>query len=167
MRQALPDVPASVTVITSAQITKFGINSLPEALRLVPGMEVTRTSGHDWRISYHGTNILTPRRMNVLVDGVSVYRPGYSRVFWQQLPVALADIDRMEVTRGPNSASYGPNSMVAIVNIITKHPKDIEQALMSTTVGANDIAAANVRMKASVGSTTLRVSANSEHDGVL
>lgn len=76
LRQALPDVPASVTVITSAQMARLGINSVAEALRLVPGMELTRAGGHDWRISYHGTNILTPRRMNVLVDGVSVYRPG-------------------------------------------------------------------------------------------
>lgn len=165
LRQALPDVPASVTVITSAQISRLGINSVAEALRLVPGMELTRAGGHDWRIGYHGTNIFTPRRMNVLVDGVSVYRPGYSRVFWQQLPVALADIDRIEVTRGPNSASYGPNSMVAIVNIITKHPKDIEHGLVSATAGSNDIAAATVRMKASLGSTTLRVTASAEHDG--
>ena len=96
LRQALPDVPASVTIITSAQIARLGINSVAEALRLVPGMELTRAAGHDWRISYHGTNILTPRRMNVLVDGVSFHRPGYSRVFWQQLPVTLADIDRID-----------------------------------------------------------------------
>lgn len=165
LRQALPDVPASVTVITSTQIARLGISSVAEALRLVPGMELTQAGGHDWRISYHGTNILSPRRMNVLVDGVSVYRPGYSRVFWQQLPVALADIDRIEVTRGPNSASYGPNSMMAIVNIITKHPKDVERGLVSATAGSNDIAAATARTKASLGRTTLRVSASTDHDG--
>jgi iron complex outermembrane receptor protein len=165
LRQALPDVPASVTVITSAQMARLGINSIAEALRLVPGMELTRASGADWRIGYHGTNILTPRRMNVLVDGVSMYRPAYSRVLWQQFPIAIADVDRIEVTRGSNSASYGPNSMLAIVNIITKHPKDVEHTLVSVVAGSNDIAAATLRMKRVWGSTVVRVSANAEHDG--
>jgi iron complex outermembrane recepter protein len=165
LRQALPDVPASVTVITSAMLARLGITSVPEALRLVPGMEITRAGGHDWRIGYHGTNILTPRRMNVLIDGVSMYRPGYSRVFWQQLPVAIADIDRIEVTRGPNSASYGPNSMVAIVNIITKHPKDVESGLVSVAAGSNRVASGAARTRIAFGSTSLRITADVERDG--
>lgn len=165
LRQALPDVPASVTVITSAQLVRLGITSISEALRLVPGMEVTRASGHDWRISYHGTNILTPRRMNVLVDGVSMYRPAYSRVLWQQFPITLIDVDRIEVTRGSNSASYGPNSMLAIVNIITKHPKDVERGLVSVGAGSNEVAAATVRLRKAWGRTALRVTASAEHDG--
>ena len=165
LRQALPDVPASVTVITPAQMARLGIHSIPEALRLVPGMELTRASGHDWRIGYHGTNILTPRRMNVLVDGVSMYRPAYSRVLWQQFPIALSDVDRIEVTRGSNSASYGPNSMLAIVNIITKHPKDVERGLVSLGAGSNDVGNATVRLKQSWGSTALRLTASLDHDG--
>lgn len=124
LRQSLHDVPASVTVITAAAMRDLGISSLPEALRLVPGMAVVHATGPDYQISYHGTNGLSPRRMNVLIDGISVYRPAFSEVIWSQLPVAIDDIERIEITRGPSSAAYGPNSMLAVVNIITKQPSD-------------------------------------------
>src|SRR5450631_1091826 len=71
LRQSLADVPASVTIISSETLRRFGIRSVPDALRLVPGMAVTQATGPDYRISYHGTNILSPRRMNVLIDGIS------------------------------------------------------------------------------------------------
>lgn len=165
LRQPLPDVPASVTIITAEQLRAYGITSVVEALRLVPGMAVTHASGNDWRVGYHGTNILTPRRMNVLIDGISVYRPGFARVFWQQLPVALPDIERIEVTRGPNSAAYGPNSMLAIVNIITRHPKDVERGHADLVAGSNGLANASVRLGATIGNTRLRMTASADRDG--
>lgn len=164
LRQALQDVPASVTIITADTISRFGIMNIPDALRLVPGMEITQPSGNDYRINYHGTNILTPRRMNVLVDGVSVYQPAFARVDWRNLPVAIDDVARIEVTRGPDSAAYGPNSMLAIINIITKHPDDVERVMLSTTVGSNGTHAATARLAAVVGPTSLRLTANTDHD---
>jgi len=65
LRQSIADVPASVTVITAETIRAYGITSVPDALRLVPGMAITQTLGNDYRINYHGSNILVPRRMNV------------------------------------------------------------------------------------------------------
>lgn len=165
LRQAMPDVPASITIITADTIRKYGLTSVVEALRLVPGMEVIRVSGNDYRVSYHGTNILTPHRMNVLVDGISVYRPAYSRVFWSQLPIAMDDIDRIEVTRSPNSASYGPNSMLAIINIISKHPNDIERGLVSTTVGSTGLANGTFRFGIAGDDTAIRVTVSGERDG--
>jgi outer membrane cobalamin receptor len=79
----------------------------------------------DYRVNYHGTNVLVPRRMNVLIDGVSVYQPLFARVDWTSLPIVIDDIDRIEVTRGSNSAAYGPNSLLAIINIISRHPRDV------------------------------------------
>lgn len=124
LRQGRLEVPAAVTVITSDQIRDLGIRTVAEALRLVPGMAITLPSAGDWRIAYHGANLNQPRRMNVLVDGVSVYRPGLARVDWSLLPVAIQDIERIEVTRGPNSAAYGPNSYLAVVNIMTRAPRE-------------------------------------------
>ena len=135
LRQSIADVPGSVTVIAADMLKKFGIRSVPEALRLVLGMMVTQISAGDYRINYHGTNITAPRRMNVLIDGRSVYRPAFARVEWPALPVSIDDIERIEITRGPNSASYGPNSMLAIINIITNHPKAVEGGTLSTTAG--------------------------------
>lgn len=72
LRQSLVDVPNSVTILTAKMMKQFGITSIPEALRLVPGMAVTQMTGHDYRINYHGTHVLVPRRMNILVDGVAI-----------------------------------------------------------------------------------------------
>lgn len=120
LRQSVAELPAAVTVITAAMISDHGLRSLPEALRLVPGMIVTQVNGNDYRVNYHGGNILIPRRINVMIDGISVYRPGLARVDWSTIPVVMSDIERIEVTRGPASAAYGPNSMTAVVNVITK-----------------------------------------------
>lgn len=164
LRQSVADVPASVTIITAEMIRQYGITSVPDALRLVPGMAVAHATGNDYRINYHGTNILDPRRMNVLVDGISVYRPALSKVDWKALPVAIEDIDRIEVTRGPNSAAYGRNSMLAVVNIITKHPSDVERAMVSTTVGSVNTRNVTARLASTLGSTALRVSLTAEND---
>ena len=164
LRQSLADVPASVTVITAEMIREFGILSIPEALRLVPGMAITQASGNDIRMNYHGTNILVPRRMNVLIDGLSVYRPAFARVDWKELPVAIEDVERIEVTRSPNSAAYGPNSMLAVVNIITKHPDDVERAMVSATVGSLDTRNVTARLATKIGDTSAYVTFNHEQD---
>lgn len=125
-----------MTVITAETIQRYGISSIPDALRLVPGMAITQASGDDYRINYHGSNILVPRRMNVLIDGVSVYRPALSRVDWGMLPITIEEVARIEVTRGPNSASYGANSMLAIINIITKKPSQSTGTTVSGGYGS-------------------------------
>lgn len=164
LRQSLADVPASVTVISAETMRRYGVRSVVDALRLVPGMAVTEVSGNDARINYHGTNVLVPRRMNVLIDGVSVYRPGIAQVDWSTLPVAMVDIERIEVTRGPDSAAYGPNSLLAIVNIITKHPKDIEDAWGSIGLGSSDRVELTARTALKFGDTRLRLTAERQRD---
>lgn len=165
LKQSLADVPASVTVVTADMIQTLGITSIIEALRLVPGIEITQVTGNDYRVNYHGTNIFNPRRLNVLVDGLSVYQPAYARVMWTQLPVSIDDVQRIEVTRGPNSAAYGPNSMMAIVNIITKHPRDVERGLASLEVGSLGKVLATARVAAHWGDTSVRLTVESEKNG--
>ena len=164
LRQSLQDVPASVTVITAEMLRKFGVLSIADALRLVPGMAISQPSGNDYRINYHGTNLLTPRRMNVLVDGVSVYQPAFARVDWANLPIAIEDVDRIEVTRGPDSASYGPNSMLAVINIISKHPSDVERGTVAATFGSKGNLGVTARLAGTLGSTALRLTLNKERD---
>jgi iron complex outermembrane receptor protein len=165
LRQSLADVPASVTVITAEMLHRYGITSIPDALRLVPGMAVTQVTGNDYRINYHGTNILVPRRMNVLIDGMSVYRPALARVDWKELPVAIDDVDRIEVTRGPNSASYGANSMLAIVNIITKHPKEAEGTTLMGMAGSLQTVEGMARYGGKLSeSTSYRLTLDRQHD---
>lgn len=154
LRQSIADTPASVTVITADMLAKFGITSIPEALRLVPGMAVMQLTNNDYRINYQGTNIYAPRRMNVLIDGMSVYQPAFAFVNWTALPVSMEDIQRIEVTRGPNSASYGPNSMLAIINIITKEPKSVEGSQVTISGGTNDTASVSARYAAKPNENT-------------
>lgn len=161
LRQSLADVPASVTVITAETIKRYGINNIPDALRLVPGMAVTKSSGDEYRINYHGTGVVSPRRMNVLIDGVSVYRPSFSRVEWVSLPVAIEDVDRIEVTRGPDSASYGPNSMMAVINILTKRPRDVERFMASVEAASHNMVESTMRLANKLGNSThVSVTAN-------
>ena len=140
LQQSISDVPASVTVITADMISNLGIKNIPDALRLVPGMAVTQISGNDYRINYHGTNILVPRRMNVLLDGVSIYGLSIARVDWTSLPVPIEDIERIEVTRGSDSAAYGANSMLAVINIKTKSPKENNTNMLRVFGGSDDTA---------------------------
>lgn len=162
LKQSLQDAPASVTVITAEQLRRLNIEHVWDALRLVPGMEVTESTANRVLVNYHGTNIRNPRRMNVLIDGMSVYRPGFSEIYWGQLPVVIEDIERIEVTRGPNSAAYGPNSMMAIVNIITKHPGDVPKASGSVMRAGGGEYRGHVRLATTLGDTALHVSASSE-----
>lgn len=166
LRQSLADVPASVTIITSEMISKYGIRSIPDALRLVPGMAVTQITGNDYRINYHGTNILVPRRMNVLLDGMSVYGLHISRVDWRLLPAAIEDIERIEITRGSNSAAYGSNSMLAVINVITKHPHEVEGTTLSATAGSLNTATGMVRYGGTLGeATAYRITFERDTDG--
>lgn len=158
--QSLSDVPASVTVVTAEMLRLFGVRSIPDALRLVPGMAVTHATGPDYHISYHGTNTLSPRRMNVLIDGVSVYRPAFSEVVWSQLPVSMDEVDRIEVTRGPSSATYGPNSMLAVVNIITRNAADVGRLRASATVGRRAGDDVGVQLSVHRGSVAVSIAAS-------
>lgn len=164
LRQSLGDVPASVTIITADTIRRYGITRIEEALRLVPGMVVSRATGNEYKINYHGTDSSSPRRLNVLIDGVSAYRPGFSRVEWPLLPVALEDVDRIEVTRGPNSAAYGPNSMMAVINILTKHPKDVDKGMAAISAGSHYAHGTTARLATKLGDTHLYATADKQRD---
>lgn len=123
MKQSISDTPAAVTVIHAKDLKRLGIFTVPEAMRLVPGMSVVRKSGGEYAINYHGGDLAQPRKIQVLVDGVEQYRQAFSYVDWSSLPVTLDRIDRIEVTRSPASSTYGANSFSAVVNILTTPPE--------------------------------------------
>lgn len=125
LSQRVNDAPAAVTVIDSDTIRASGAADLTDLFRLVPGMYVGYNAGFMHTVnpvvSYHGMSDAYARNMQVLVDGRSVYSPLYGGVSWSDLPLTIEDIDRIEVTRGPNSASHGANSFLGIINIVTRH----------------------------------------------
>ncbi len=164
LKQSLFEVPAAVTVISAEMIRTYGIRSVFDAMKLVPGMAVTHATGNDVRVGYHGTNILVPRRMTLLLDGVSMYRPGLSRIDWKELPVAIEDIERIEVTRGANSAAYGPNAMMAVVNVITRHAADAKSLGAVATIGSDRSYSAYAGVGETFGQLHARASISTDHD---
>lgn len=164
LRQSLADTPASVTIIDRQMIEQTGVREIPELLRLVPGMVVGYESSSEAFVSQHGTSADLARRMQVLVDGRSVYQPLLASVDWVGLPLELDDIERIEVTRGPNSAAYGVNSFLGVVNIITRHPADSVGGDASAIVGENGIEDHRVRLGRRTGEVDWRLTASTRSD---
>lgn len=138
--QPVDEAPAAVTVIDRQMIRDSGAWDLAEVFRLVPGMFVayhaSRTYMTESLVSYHGLMSETmSSRMQVLVDGRSVYSPLFGGVIWNDIPVVLDDIERIEVVRGPDSASYGANSFMGVINIITRHSADEQGKMVSLSAG--------------------------------
>lgn len=119
LQQAPTAIPGSMTVIDRALIKASAARTIPEVLRLVPGIQVVNTSGYNASVNYHGGDPNHSRRMQVMIDGRSVLRAGISNVDWADLPISVEDIERIEVFRGPNTVSYGSNALFGVVNIIT------------------------------------------------
>ncbi|MGQ0740989.1 MAG: TonB-dependent receptor plug domain-containing protein [Alphaproteobacteria bacterium] len=121
-RSPLQEAPASVYVVTGEEIRRSGANSVPEALRLAPNLQVARLNAATYAITARGFNheTATANKLLVLIDGRTVYTPLYSGVFWDTQSVMLADIDRIEVISGPGGALWGTNAVNGVINIITR-----------------------------------------------
>jgi iron complex outermembrane receptor protein len=135
---SLEDSPAAVTVVTQDDIRRFGITSIPDALRLVPGMDVAQVNSHEWAVSVRGFNGEFANKLLVMVDGRSVYTTAFGGVVWGMQDVVMEDLDRIEVIRGPGGSLWGANAVNGVINIITKSAKDTQGGLISTTVGTED-----------------------------
>ena len=106
MPQRIDDAPGAVTLFTREDIERLGYRRLPQLLRLVPGMNIMSDTGHSPALFYHGLGTLNPNRMQVLIDGRSVYSPYlYGYVDWDALPLTMDEIERIEVVRGSNAAT--------------------------------------------------------------
>jgi iron complex outermembrane recepter protein len=130
--QRLLDTPAAIYVITQEDIRHSGMTSIPELLRLVPGVNVAQIDGNIWAITARGYNGEFANKLLVLIDGRSVYTPLYSGVYWEVQDLLLEDIDRIEVIRGPGAAVWGANAVNGVINILTKRASDTPCGLFTT-----------------------------------
>ena len=124
--QRLSESATAVYVITPEDIRRSGVTSIPEALRLAPGMDVARIDSNKWAISARGFNGRFANKLLVLMDGREVYNPSFGGVYWEVQDLPLEDIDRIEVIRGPGAALWGANAVNGVVNIITKNARDTQ-----------------------------------------
>jgi iron complex outermembrane recepter protein len=170
LSQPLSDAPSAVTIIDRATIRASGIVDLPEIFRLVPGMYVGTNAGYIYNtnhaVSYHGMTSAYSGSMQVMINGRSVYTPVFGGVNWSELADCIADIERIEVTRGPNAASYGANSYFGVINIITQNSSQAPNNSIIATHG-NGRNEAFYRHAGKVNDFTYRVSTGYRQDDGL
>lgn len=162
--QPISHAPSDVYVITDADIRHSGATDIPTLLRQVPGMEVMQTNAVDFNVSVRGNNQLLANKLLVLVDGRSIYIDQSGQVLWKFLPVALTEIKRIEVLKGPASAVYGFNAFDGVVNIITKSPEDMRGSTLQVAGGELGTLLINGVHAGTVGDWGYRVSGGHEQN---
>ena len=149
--QKLADAAAAIFVITQDDIRRSGASSIPEALRLVPGLEVARIDENKWAIGSRGFNGRFDNKLLVLIDGRSVYTPLFSGVYWNVQDVLLEDVDRIEVIRGPGATLWGANAVDGVINIITKPAQLTQGGMVATEVGTEERTTESVQYGGKLG----------------
>lgn len=156
--EPVADAPAAVYIVTNEDILRSGVTTIPDALRMVPGMQVAQVDSNTWAISIRGFNSVFANKLLVLIDGRTVYNPVFGGVFWEANDLMLEDIERIEVIRGPGGTLWGANAVNGVINILTKHTRDTQGRLASALYGDEEQGTLNVRQGGTFGDTgTYRV----------
>jgi len=162
----LPTQPAylsaSTTVITAEDIHYSGATSIPELLQFVPGVDVRRLDRQRQIVGVRGLFGTFSDRTLILIDGRPVTSPVFGITHWENLPVMMEDIERIEIVRGPVGAAWGANAFTGAINIITKKPGQIQGGLTSTTVNEYGDVFTHLRYAATQGRWSWKASAGYE-----
>jgi len=137
LAQPLNETPGAVTVIDREMIRRSGARTVTDLLRLVPGFVVSSFEGGGRPMAtYHADYDGITRHLQVFVDGRSVYSSLLAgSAIYGAMAVVLEDVERIEVLRGSNSAAYGANAFLGVVNIVTRHAADSRGGMVSVSVG--------------------------------
>jgi iron complex outermembrane receptor protein len=155
--QRAEGVAAAVSVITQDDIRRSGLRSVPELLRLVPGVQVARVNASNWAVSVRGFNDVYSNKLLVLIDGRSIYNHAFSGVFWNAEDLLIDDIDRIEVIRGPGGSIWGANAVNGVINIVTKSARNTEGTLVRLSQKSFDGTQGAFRYGGSVRNTSYRL----------
>lgn len=136
--KSLNDSPAAIFVITQDDIRRIGATSIPEALRLAPGIDVSRIDTNKWAVTARGFNGRFANKLLVMIDGRNAYTRAFSGVYWENQDVMLEDVERIEVIRGPGATLWGANAVNGVINIITKHSGDTLGGLLVIGAGSEE-----------------------------
>jgi iron complex outermembrane receptor protein len=140
------NTPAAIYVLTQQDIRRSGVTNIPDALRLIPGVNVERVNGdRNWVVAIRGLGDQYSKYVLVLIDGRSVYTPLFGGVFWTIDNVMLRNIERIEVIRGPGGTIWGTDAVNGIINIITKSAAETHGVLLSGGGGNVDRATGDLR----------------------
>ncbi len=155
--EPLQEAAGAVFVISGEEIRRSGARSIAEALRRVPGLHVAAADTSSYAISARGFNSTTADKMEVLIDGRSVYTPLFSGVFWDALDTHMADIERIEVIRGPGATLWGANAVNGVINIVTRKASAADGTLLSLSGGNELRAQGALRTTARIGDGAMRI----------
>ena len=148
------DVAAAAAIVSAEDVERSGLTSLPEALRLAPGVQVARVNSNHWALGIRGFASTLSRSVLALVDGRSVYTPLFAGVYWEQQQVLLADLDRIEVVRGPGGTLWGANAVNGVVSVVTKDARDTHGIYLEAGGGSTEHAFFGLRYGGSLGAAT-------------
>jgi iron complex outermembrane recepter protein len=129
------NTPAAVYVLTHDDIERSGATTIPDLLRLVPGVQVSQEQSDQWAVGIRGFDGQFSRGLLVLINGRSVFTPLFEGVYWDVQDYPFEDIDRIEVIRGPGGTIWGPNAVNGVINIITKKGTDALGAMVQIDGG--------------------------------
>lgn len=146
------ETTAASYVISPEDIQHTGSTSLPELLRLSPGFAVARIDANKWAISSRGFNGVFANKLQVLIDGRSVYSPLFSGVFWNYQELVLEDISQIEIIRGPGATLWGSNAVNGIINVRTKPAEETQGGLFSVLTGTGERLLTTLRYGGKIGS---------------
>ncbi len=152
--EELLNTPAAAYVITGEDIRRSGVTSIPDALRMAPGVTVSRIDVSRWAVSMRGFHGQYAKHLLVMIDGRSVYTPLFSGVTWDMQDVMLEDIDRIEVVRGPGASTWGANAVNGVINIITKSAKDTQGGVVTAGGGTIEEAFGGARYGGAINENT-------------
>jgi iron complex outermembrane recepter protein len=152
--EPLAHASSAISVVTNEDIRRTGVTNIPDALRLATGLHVAQVDGHTWAISARGFNITTANKMQVLMDGRSLYTPLYSGVFWDVQHTFLPDLEQIEVIRGPGATLWGANAMNGVINIRTKSARDTQGLLLWGGGGLEERGFGGLRYGGQIGRDT-------------
>ena len=163
------ETPAAVFVLTAEDLRRSGATSLPEALRLVPGIEVARLDASKWGVAARGFNGRFANKLLVLIDGRAVYTPFYSGVMWEIRDVMLDEVERIEVIRGPGGTLWGANAVNGIINVVRAPAGDTPGTFVRVSAGDEERGRIEARHGSALGERTdLRVSGHGfAHDSFV
>lgn len=126
---------AAIFVLTGDEIRRAGVKTMPEALRLVPGVTVARVDAHSWAVTTRGFNGTLVDKLEVLLDGRSLYTPLFSGVYWHKHNILMQNIERIEVIRGPGASLWGANAVNGVINIVTRSAREAEPLYLEAGAG--------------------------------
>ena len=164
LAQPLTETPVAVTVLDRKTLAQAGVIHLVDALRLVPGMQVGHVNGTLFATGLRGASAPWFARLLVMVDGQSRYHTSFSGLEWASLGIALADVERIEVVRGPNTAAYGDNAVSGSINIVTRQASQDRGLFLQGVAGSQEWGQGVLRWVDRLGAMDYRLTLDMRQD---